>query len=114
MTEKGRLKEYLNQFHNFVIKGAMKEHPQIIDVHILANYPREREIWCVFIYHLETENEESRFEIWTNFWEDICKKREIFYSDFKKQDLGFITLYPLFISSKKFKELGENMTNISK
>jgi len=31
----------------------------------------------------------------------LSNKREIFYSEYKKPRLGYITLYPLFISIEK-------------
>lgn len=104
-VSEGKLDHYLQQFSDLVVRSAVDTHPQIMEVIILASYPIHREIWCVFIYDSELENSDSKFEMWTNFWEDISRMREIYYSEYKKPGLGYITLYPLFLGSKKFHEI---------
>lgn len=105
MRNEGKLKEYLSQFHNFVIQKAVEVHLQMTNAIVLATYPKQREIWCVFVYHPEIEEFESRLEMWTQFWEDICERRKAFYSDFKKPGFGYITMYPLFISEERLEKL---------
>lgn len=105
MSKKGMLKEYLFNFQKFVIENTVEVSKEIVNVITIAQYPDKREIWCVFVYDPEIEDIESRIRMWTNFWEKICEKREVFYSEFKKPSLGYITTYPLFISKKKLQSL---------
>ena len=48
---------------------------------------------------------ESDFEIWEDFWRLITIKRDSFYNRYKKSGLGFVTIYPIFISSDQISAL---------
>lgn len=106
MKKESRIKQYLEHFLEKAVWGAIEAFPEMINVKLLHIFPKNREIWCVFIYHPEIQELESRLNMWARFWDEFCEKRNTFYTESKKPDLGYITLYPLFVSKEKFDALG--------
>ena len=107
MKKEQRIRQYLGHFLEKAVWGAIEAFPEMIDVKLLHIFPKNREIWCVFVYHPEIQELESRLNMWARFWHEFCGKRKAFYTDFKKLGLGYVTLYPLFISKDKLDVLIE-------
>lgn len=103
MSDTGEIRQYLDNFYSFVLTSAVDSHKRIIDVINIATYVKSRELWCVFVYISHTF--ESDFEIWEDFWRLITIKRDSFYNRYKKSGLGFVTIYPIFISSDQISAL---------
>ena len=109
MKNKGILGKYLNRFFEYTIQESVEAYSQMLDVILLQSNPVMREIWCVFVYHPDIEHMDAKFEMFTDFWEHFCERRERFYSQFKKPGLGHVAVYPLFINQEELRKLVEEL-----
>lgn len=103
MSRSWETRQYIDDFYDNVLMNAVESHSQITEVINIATNFKSRELWCVFVHNSPIE--ENDYEMWEDFWDIFCKRREVFYSDFKKPGLGYVTVYPLFISQERLQKI---------
>jgi len=86
MSEKGKLKEYLDLFYKRVIEKTVKEHKEVIEVVPVAAYPIQRETWCIFIHLPKMILKNSTLMLYMIFRVCLVINAKFFILNIKNQD----------------------------